>query len=188
MVNFLILIMQLVFSILGYFLWLRFLLQWASAPINNIFTIQIIKICKPLLKPFQYIIGSHKRYNLTCLLLLLLLNVVEVVLFIWIVDSTFPNIGGLLLFALIKMFSQLCTMIFYGTIIYAIMSWFPNLMQSALGECIIAIINPMAGFFRRFIPTMGIFDFSAMALLIAVMLAQYGLAYLLKTAVVLALA
>ena len=187
MTGLLVLFIQLIFSLLGYFGWLRFLLQWASAPTNNIFTQQIIEFFKPILKPLQYIIGTYKKYNLSVLFFLLLLNILEIIVFISLIDHTVPNIGGLLLFALVKMLSQLCSIIFYGTIIYALMSWFPSLIQSPLGVCIIAIIDPLVGFFRRFIPNFGMFDFSPMALIFSILIAQYVLAIMTNFAMTLAL-
>jgi YggT family protein len=187
MTNLFILILQFLFSLLGYFAWVRFLLQWAQSPVYNIFTKQIIQFCKPILKPFQYIIGSYKQYNLTVLLFLIVLNVLDIVILVGLTYHTFPNIGGLLLLSLIKMLLQLCSIIFYGTIIYALMSWFPSLTQSPLGQCIIAIIDPMVGYFRRFIPNMGVFDFSPMALMVAILIIQYLLSILLTYAMTLAL-
>lgn len=186
MIGIFILIIQMLFSVIGYFAWVRFLLQWSNAPIHNIFTQQIVKICRPILKPLQYIVGSYKNYNLTVLLFLWLVNIIEVILFVVIVDHTFPNFGGLLLFALVKMFMQLSYIFLYGTIIYALMSWFPSLTQSPLGQCIIAIIHPLVSMVRKVIPTLGMFDFSPMILVIAIIIIQYVLNYGQQFAAVLA--
>jgi|GEM_PF-4306630 len=187
-INLLLLLMQIVFSIFSYLGWIRFLLQWGNAPVNNIFTQQIIKISQPILKPFQWIVGSHKNYNFAALLFLLLLNIIEILLMIGLFYHTFPDLGGLLLWAIIKMILQACQIIFYGTIVFALMSWFPSLVQSPLGQCIIAIIAPIVNLFRRFIPTIGIFDLSAMAVIIAIIFIQFILNAAIIKAIALALA
>ncbi len=181
------LVLQLVLSLLSYFGWLRFLLQWAGAPTQNIFTRQMIQWYRPILKPFQWILGSYKNYNLSVLLFLIILNGIDTVVFMMLAYHAFPNISGLLFLALIKMISQLCSIIFYGTIVYALMSWFPSLIQSPLGQCIIAIIDPIVGFFRRYIPVVGVFDFSPMALMFTMIIIQYLLAFVLNIAMTLAL-
>jgi YggT family protein len=187
-IKLIILLIQVVFSLLVYLGWIRFLLQWGTAPVNNIFTQQIIKVSNPILKPFQLIVGTYKNYNIAALLFLLILNIAEILIMIALYYHTMPDIGGLLLWALIKMLLQACQIVFYGTIVYALMSWFPSLVQSPLGQCIIAIIDPIVGVFRRFIPTIGIFDLSAMALIITIIFIQFLLNTIIIKAVALALA
>lgn len=187
--QFVLVIVKLAFNIIAYFAWIRFLLEWGRAPIHNIFTQQIIKISNPITKSFGRLVGSIKNYNIGLLIFLLLLNIAEIVLFIWITTHSFPDVGGLLLWAVINMIFQATQIIFYGVILYAIMSWFPSLVQSPLGQCIIAIIDPIVSLFRRFIPTVGIFDFSALAVLLTIYVLRYFiLSPLLLKAITLSLA
>ena len=40
-------------------------------------------------------------------------------------------------------------------IIYILMSWFPGAYQSKIGQIIVRLCEPYLGFFRRFIPPIG---------------------------------
>ena len=188
MTQILVLLLQVVMSFIAYFAWIRFLLEWGQAPINNIFTQQIIKIFAPTLKVVQRIIGTYKHTNFSVLLIILLLNIINIVIFLLITTHSFPDIGGLLLWAAINMILQCSQIIFFGTIIYALMSWFPNLLQSPLGSCIYAVINPIVNIFRKIIPSIGIFDLSALAVLLSIYVLRFLLSPLLMKAMALALA
>ena len=177
----------IILNIFSYFAWVRFYLQWAKAPVYNAITQQMIKLLTPILKPFQFVCSSYKNINLPVLLLLLLVQVVASLGVFFLKDQLVPNFGGLMLLSIAQMLYQGCDVIFFATIIYAIMSWFPSLAQSDLGQCIIAVIHPIISSIRKVIPTLGIFDFSPWIVLIAIYLIQYGLTLLSEQGVYLAL-
>ena len=60
-------------------------------------------------------------------------------------------------------------------IIYILMSWFPGAYQSKIGQIIVRLYEPYLGFFRRFIPPIGMISFSGIVAIVVLNLAQKGL-------------
>ncbi|SDQ52517.1 YggT family protein [Carnobacterium viridans] len=60
-------------------------------------------------------------------------------------------------------------------IVYILMSWFPGAYQSKFGRLLSSICEPYLGFFRRFIPPIGMISFSGIVALIVLNLAKSGL-------------
>lgn len=63
----------------------------------------------------------------------------------------------------------------YALIIYIIMSWFPGARESGIGEFLARICEPYLDQFRRFIPPLGMIDFSPIVAILVLNLASYGL-------------
>ncbi|MEG0496461.1 MAG: YggT family protein [Carnobacterium sp.] len=74
----------------------------------------------------------------------------------------------LILSKLIQVYSTLI-------IIYILMSWFPGAYQSKIGKIIVRLCEPYLGFFRRFIPPIGMISFSGIVAIVVLNLAQRGL-------------
>ena len=55
------------------------------------------------------------------------------------------------------------------------MSWIPGAYQSKLGYYLMKICEPFVGFFRRFIPPLGMISFAGMAAYFSLILIQGGL-------------
>ncbi len=49
---------------------------------------------------------------------------------------------------------------FYAIIFYVLSSWVPPLRESKVGQFAGMIVEPYLGFFKRFIPPLGMIDFS----------------------------
>lgn len=60
-------------------------------------------------------------------------------------------------------------------IIYIFMSWFPGARESSFGEMIGKICEPYLEIFRRFIPPLGMIDFSPIVAIIVLRFAGVGL-------------
>lgn len=64
----------------------------------------------------------------------------------------------------------------YRIVIFAsiLMSWVPNMRGSTIGQFIDKIAEPYLSFFRKFIPPLGMIDFSPIVALIALSFIQAG--------------
>ena len=62
----------------------------------------------------------------------------------------------------------------WALIIYILMSWFPGARESSIGEFLGRITEPYLEVFRRFIPPLGMIDFSPIAAILALELAGTG--------------
>ncbi|MET3576910.1 YggT family protein [Bhargavaea ullalensis] len=60
-------------------------------------------------------------------------------------------------------------------IIYVLMSWVPSTRETSIGRMLASICEPYLGFFRRFIPPIGMIDISPIVALIALNLISQGL-------------
>ncbi|WP_034550717.1 YggT family protein [Carnobacterium funditum] len=60
-------------------------------------------------------------------------------------------------------------------IIYILMSWFPGAYQSKIGQILVRVCEPYLGFFRRFIPPIGMISVSGIVAIVVLNLAQRGL-------------
>lgn len=63
----------------------------------------------------------------------------------------------------------------WALIIYIFMSWFPGARESSFGEMLGKICEPYLELFRRFIPPLGMIDFSPIVAIIVLTLARTGL-------------
>lgn len=58
--------------------------------------------------------------------------------------------------------------------IYILMSWVPSMRENAIGQFIGKIAEPYLDFFRKFIPPLGMIDFSPIIALIALSFISSG--------------
>lgn len=64
----------------------------------------------------------------------------------------------------------------YRTIllVYFLMSWLPGAYQSKLGQILTRICEPYVGFFRRFVPPIGMISLAGLAALFSLTFIEYG--------------
>lgn len=58
---------------------------------------------------------------------------------------------------------------------YILLSWVPSLQDSAVGRFLGVVCEPYLGFFRKFIPPIGMIDFSPIVAIFALSFIQQGL-------------
>ncbi|OMP68533.1 YggT family protein [Domibacillus epiphyticus] len=63
----------------------------------------------------------------------------------------------------------------WALIVYILMSWFPDARQTTIGRFLTNICEPYLEPFRRFVPSIGMFDISPIVALIVLRLAETGL-------------
>lgn len=61
---------------------------------------------------------------------------------------------------------------------YILLSWFPNARESSLGQFLGRVVEPYLEPFRRFVPPLGMIDFSPIVAIIVLNLARTGVAAL----------
>ncbi len=64
---------------------------------------------------------------------------------------------------------------FYMVLAYVLMSWVPNLRETAFGQWIEKLVDPYLSMFRKFIPPIGMIDFSPIVAILALSFVQIGL-------------
>ena len=63
----------------------------------------------------------------------------------------------------------------YALIVYILMSWFPGARESGFGQIMGRICEPYLEVFRKFIPPIGMIDFSPIVAIITLNLAKTGI-------------
>lgn len=67
----------------------------------------------------------------------------------------------------------------YVIIVYILMSWFPNSRETTFGQFMASLAEPYLEPFRRFIPPLGMLDFSPIvAILVLVMFVRPGIHFI----------
>lgn len=74
-----------------------------------------------------------------------------------------------------EILNSLINIYFYAIIIYIFMSWIPGARESQIGRFLGTICEPYLEQFRRFIPPLGMIDFSPIVALFVLQFAQVGL-------------
>jgi YggT family protein len=62
----------------------------------------------------------------------------------------------------------------YMIIGYIILSWVPGARENQLGQLLARVVEPYLGFFRRFIPPLGMLDLSPIVAILALQFIQVG--------------
>lgn len=66
--------------------------------------------------------------------------------------------------------------IYWGLLfVYILMSWLPQVRESPVGEFVATLCEPYLSVFRRFIPPIGMIDFSPVVALFTLGFVKYGL-------------
>lgn len=82
------------------------------------------------------------------------------------------SILPLLWLASLHVLEVLLDMMFWGIIIHAVLSWFPNTQRAPAARILDQLITPLLRPIRRILPDLGGIDLSPIALLLAVQMAK----------------
>ena len=77
-----------------------------------------------------------------------------------------------LIFEGVKWVFQIYTILL---VIYILMSWVPSMRETKFGQFLAVIVEPYLGFFRKFIPPLGMIDISPIVALFALRLIRTGI-------------
>jgi len=120
----------------------------------------IVRCTEKPLKPFQKIVPGFRGFDLSIVLLALLLQLAEVLLLWWINTGSFPRVLGVLMMTIGELASNFIYIYIYAIVIDAIFSWFPALQAHALAHITRLIANPVLMLVRRWIPFVAGIDIS----------------------------
>lgn len=114
---------------------------------------------------------------MSAILLLLALEVVKIALLRITVGIVMPGILGLLLFSIAGILFQLTQLYFYLILIVVVMSWINPMSPHPAMELLRQLTEPLLLPVRRMIPSLGGFDLSPIAVLIAIKLIGFLVIY-----------
>nr|WP_106784066.1 YggT family protein [Lysinibacillus timonensis] len=79
------------------------------------------------------------------------------------------------LFDILRFIDILFTIYQFMIIGYILMSWIPSAQDSSVGKFLAKVVEPYLGFFRKFIPPIGMIDFSPIIALFLLGFIKQGL-------------
>ncbi|MDF2690417.1 MAG: hypothetical protein K0S29_272 [Gammaproteobacteria bacterium] len=155
-----------VFSLYIMAVMLRFLLQWAKADFYNPFCQFLIKITNPLLLPLRKIIPGWFGLDISALVLMLALQILNIVLIELIVNI--PINALIVVPALLKLLYMLLNLYFYMILARAILSWVNPYQNSPMQILLVQLSEPVLMPIRRIIKPIHGFDLSPIAAMILI--------------------
>jgi len=160
-----VLLLRLLFDLVIIFLLMRFSLQLARADFFNPVSQSIVQLTNPLLAPLRRFIPPIGGQDTAALVLAYVFALVFLVV-AYSVAGGFPNPLILLLLAPLHLLEIILDMLFWGVILHAILSWFPNAQGAPAARVLNQLITPLLAPIRRMIPDLGGIDLSPIALLL----------------------
>lgn len=157
------LIMSL-FSALSFVLWARlFIRYFAIGPFHPL-SQTIYTLTAPVFTPIQkHIIrgqGARGRYDLTCVAILALFELLKFSIINIFFLGNALTIPYLLLYMIVDMIIQPCNLLFYAVIIRAILSWLNPDWHNPMLNLIVMVTEPILKKLRNALPHFGMLDLS----------------------------
>lgn len=161
-------ILNLVVQIFSFVLLIRVLLQMVQADFYNPISQAVFKICAPLVNPLNKVFPSVGTLNIAALIAAI---AVQWLLYLVVGLNNGVGLVGILLYLPMAAFNLLFILIeiyFWGIFILAISSWVGTTGHPPV-RLVAQIVDPYLRPFRKFIPPMGMMDFSPMVAIISLM-------------------
>lgn len=156
-----------------YVILLRLLMQSVGVSYYNPLVSVCLKLTDWAVKPLRKIAPGFKGVDFAIVLFWVIAAAVMIILRTWLdYDGGLPTVAGLILWMLGAFFDQFLDIYLVFIIVRAIMSWFPALADSPIGEIVYAITEPVCGRISRVVPPVGAVDFSPLLILIGIYLIQ----------------
>lgn len=158
------------FSVITFFLWLRFALRYFRVSSLHPLSQTIDKFTNPVVQPFGVFYKSgnirSNRYDYACLTALVAAGLLKFILLNLLVRGAFPFFPLLLLQVLAELIVQPCNFLFYAILIRVIISWVNPLLRNPMVELLYLFTEPMLRLARRLIPVYSGIDFSPFIILL----------------------
>jgi YggT family protein len=163
-------VVQVLFTLYIAVVALRLLLQIAQASVRNPITQFIIRITNPCIRPLQRFIPRWKDVDWAIVVVLVLLQIIELFLMIWVPTFHIPNFFGLLLWTLGSLGQLLAHIYSYAILIRVILSWIMPIYGSPVMEVVYVLTEPMLSYLRRWLPLIAGIDLSPLFAIIILQL------------------
>ncbi len=146
---------------------IRTMLALFRADFYNPISQFLVTITNPLLIPLRKIIPSIGKIDTASCLLIIGLKVLEIFL-LFSIKGIAINLQSLVTLTIFQLITMIVSIFLYAVIIRAILSWFvnANMGPNPLLSIINSITEPLLGPARKIIPPVGMFDLSALVVIL----------------------
>jgi len=162
----------LVQAIFGFYIlvvMLRFLLQWARANFYNPLVQFLVKLTNPPLLPMRRYIPGLMGLDMSAVVLMVVLQIVEWLLVLAIVNQPF-GLAGVLVLSVASLLGLLIRVFFWAILIQAILSWVNPDPRHPAVSLLWQLTEPVLRPARGLIPPISGLDLSPLVMLIGLQL------------------
>lgn len=150
-------LIKTLFNIYIYLVLLRFILQILRSDFYNPICQFIIKATNPLLLPLRRIIPGLFGVDLAAIVLVLFLQFAQLSCLVFVVTTDFlafsmSSISGIVVWSIGQMLDQVVSLFTFSIIIYAIISWFPQIGYNPVASILNCICSPVLRFTKKVFP------------------------------------
>ena len=157
---------------------LRFLMQWSRADFYNPISQFLVKVTNPLVVPLRRVTPGFGGVDIATLLLAFLLQIAAISLVLILSGYTLPNPLLILVWAALGLLGLLVNIYFFAILAMVILSWLAPGSSNPAIYLLHQITEPVLKPFRKLLPPMGGFDFSAILVFVLINVIKIALSHM----------
>lgn len=165
-------LVQTIFGFYTILVLLRFLLQLVRADFYNPISQFAVKVTSPILNPMRRVIPGWGGVDVSSLILILALQVVQLVAIILMLGYPIPNVGLIVAWSAVGILGLLLNFFFWAIIIQVVLSWVAPQSNNPVVGLLYQITEPVMAPARKLLPPMGGMDFSPIITFMLIQLAK----------------
>ena len=163
-------LIQSVVSFYTIIVFLRLLLQLTRADFYNPVSQFVVKATAPILNPMRRVIPGWGGVDVSSLVLIVVLQVLQLMAVILMLGYPLPNIALLIAWSVVGLFGLVLNFYFWAILIQVILSWVAPQSHNPALSLIYQVTEPVMGFARKLIPPIGGMDFSPIIVFMVIQL------------------
>ena len=147
---------------------MRLLLQISKADFYNPISQLLVKLTNPMVLPLRKLLPAFRIFDLSSLVLSILLQMLLIVILLKVNGSYIPNMSLLAIWSFIGVIAIIMKIYFFALLAMIILSWIaPNSYHPAI-QLVSQIVEPMMAPVRKILPPIGGLDFSPILVFILI--------------------
>ncbi|RUO47023.1 YggT family protein [Pseudidiomarina donghaiensis] len=150
---------------------LRIWLQASRADFYNPMSQFVVKVTNPLILPLRRILPTLGHWDLASIVLAYAVGIGKIIALSSLTAGMLPMVSDIIIMGLAVVLFQFLSLLFWITIIRAIMSWF-NTGYHPMTALMAQLTEPFLAPIRRIIPPIGGLDLSVLVLIVAIQFAR----------------
>ena len=165
-------LVQTIFGFYTVLVLLRFLLQLVRADFYNPISQFAVKVTSPILNPMRRVIPGWGGVDVSSLILILALQLIQLVAIILMLGYPIPNVGLIVAWSAVGILGLLLNFFFWAIIIQVVLSWVAPQSNNPVVGLLYQITEPVMAPARKLLPPMGGMDFSPIIVFMLIQLAK----------------
>lgn len=164
-------LLEIAFDLFLIVVLLRVWMQAARADFYNPMSQFVVKVSNPLVLPLRSFLPTVGHWDIASIVLAYIVGVGKVIALSSLSAGMLPMVSDILIMGLAIVVFQFISLLFWITIIRAIMSWF-NTGYHPMTAMMAQLTEPFLAPIQRVIPAIGGLDLSVLVLIVAIQFAR----------------